>query len=64
MNAKYRITINMTEAEYAALSALADRVQVLIAWLSRSELGEIVEKNKNDNQLSLPFDHSNVGAKS
>jgi hypothetical protein len=56
MTAKHRITINMTEAEYADLSALAERFQVLMAWLGRRALGEMVEKYKHADQLTMPFD--------
>jgi RNA:NAD 2'-phosphotransferase (TPT1/KptA family) len=56
MTAKQRITINMTEAEYADLSALAERFQVSMAWLGRRALGEMVEKYKHAGQLTMPFD--------
>lgn len=56
MTAKHRITINMTEAEYTALSALAERLQVSMAWLGRRALGEMVKKYKTAGQLSMPFD--------
>ena len=64
MTAKHRITINMTETEYADLSALAERFQVSMAWLGRRALGEMVEKYKNAGQLSMPFDQPNTKAKS
>ncbi|AMW35759.1 hypothetical protein HEQ62_10695 [Haematospirillum jordaniae] len=56
MTAKHRITINMTEAEYTALAALAERFQVSMAWLGRRALGEMVEKYKHAGQLTMPFD--------
>jgi hypothetical protein len=56
MAAKNRITVNMTDAEYAALSELAARFQVSLAWLGRRAMAELVERyRKESDQLKMPF---------
>jgi hypothetical protein len=42
MSAKNRITVNMTDAEYAALSEPAARFQVSQAWLGRRAMAELL----------------------
>ena len=54
--AKNRITVNMTDKEYAALADLAERCQVSMAWLGRRALAELVEKYRDKpGQMPLPF---------
>lgn len=57
MNAKHRVTVNFTEAEYAGLSELAERHQVSLAWLCRRAVAQLIEKHggKAGAQLDMPF---------
>lgn len=56
MTAKNRITVNLTDQEHAALSDLAKRCQVSMAWLGRRALAELIEKYRDrPGQLPLPF---------
>jgi predicted transcriptional regulator len=56
VSAKRRITVNLTDAEYATLSKLAERFQVSLAWLGRRALAELVEKYQHRSaQMPLPF---------
>jgi len=56
VSAKRRITINLTDTEYIALSKLAERFQVSLAWLGRRALAELVEKYQHPSaQMPLPF---------
>lgn len=56
MKANHRITINLTDEEYHAITAVAERFRVSMAWLGRHALSEAVEKYKNTGQLAMPFD--------
>ena len=58
MTSKARITINITDAEYAALSDMKEQCQVSIAWLGRRAITELLEKyRKNPKQMVLPLLH-------
>jgi len=56
MSANRRITINLTNAEYSALSQLAERFHVSLAWLGRRALAELAKKYSDQSfQMPLPF---------
>ena len=56
MAAKNRITINLDDAEYQALVALAQRFDVSLAWLGRRALADLIEKySQTETQLPIPF---------
>lgn len=56
MTTKNRITVNLTTAEYEALSELADQFQVSMAWLGRRAIADLIEKyRKAPDQMPLPF---------
>ena len=49
-----RITVSLQDAEHAALSALADRCDVSLSWITRQALSEFLERYENgDVQLPL-----------
>jgi len=58
MAAKNRITVNLSDGEYAALAELAERHQVSLAWLCRRAVGLLIEKygsNAGGQQMAIPF---------
>lgn len=50
-----RITVSLTGAEHAALSALADQCDVSLSWLARKAISEFLEQHEGE-ELQLPLD--------
>lgn len=49
-----RISVGLSDAEYAELNALKDRHQVSLAWLGRQAILELLEKYREEHtQLPL-----------
>ena len=44
MAARFRLTVNLNENEYKALSALAVGYQVSLAWMGRRAIGEFLDR--------------------
>lgn len=56
MPSKNRITVNLSEDEYAALDRLAAKLKVSKAWLGRLAITQLIERAQNDEtQLPLPL---------
>lgn len=56
MAATNRITVNLTDSEYAALAELAKRFKVSMAWLCRRAMAELIENyRERPGQMLLPF---------
>ncbi len=55
MSAKRRVTTNINDKEYSALSELAERYEVSLAWLGRRAFTELIEKYRHLGQMPLPF---------
>lgn len=51
---KLRISINLTEGEYAQLSALAERHGLSMAWIGHKAIVGLLEKARGD-ELQLPL---------
>lgn len=53
---KQRISINLSESEYAELSALAERNNLSMAWIGHRAILDLLEQNRSENlQLPLTF---------
>jgi hypothetical protein len=53
---KPRISINLSESEYAELSALAERHNLSMAWIGHKAIMEFMEQNRAETlQLPLSF---------
>ena len=57
MAAKHRVTVNLEDREYRALSALSDKHRVSLAWLGRQAIIEFLEHHEKD-ELQLPLNLS------
>lgn len=56
MPSKNRITVNLSEDEYAAFDRLAARSKVSKAWLGRHAISSLIERTDGDEQqLPLPL---------
>lgn len=53
MAAKFRVTVNLEESEYAELSALSGKHRVSLAWLVRKAIIEFLERHEEEVQLPL-----------
>jgi hypothetical protein len=53
MNAKHRVTVNFSDAEYSGLSDLAARYQVSLAWLCRRAVAQLIEKHGSQARVHL-----------
>lgn len=59
MTSKHRITVNLSEVEYAELGKLADKSNVSLAWLGRHAINSLIERAQNDeDQTPLPLSRS------
>jgi predicted transcriptional regulator len=54
---KQRISINLPDEEYAALSALAEKNNLSMAWIGRKAILDFLERYR-DKQLPLTFAES------
>lgn len=53
---KPRLSINLSESEYAELSALAERHRLSMAWIGHHAILALLEKNRTEFlQLPLSF---------
>jgi hypothetical protein len=52
---KQRISIILSDGEYAELSALAERHNLSMAWIGHKALLEFLEKSSGELQLPLAF---------
>ena len=56
MSNRTRITVGLPEEEHAALTALADRYNVSLSWLTRKAVAEILPRQGGyDSQPALGF---------
>ncbi|WP_158264417.1 CopG family transcriptional regulator [Nitratireductor sp. StC3] len=58
MASKNRLTVNLSDKEYAALDRLAERSKVSKAWLGRHAISALLEQAQNQNdepQMPLPL---------
>lgn len=56
MSAKNRITINLSDDEYAQMCKLSEKFHLSMAWLGRYAIGDLLENYKADpHQFSLPY---------
>ena len=59
MTSKHRITVNLSDGEYAALGELAEKSKVSLAWLGRHAISTLLERAENDeDQMPLPLSQS------
>lgn len=53
---KPRISINLSDTEYAELSALAERYNLSMAWIGHKAVLNFLEQNRNESfQFPLTF---------
>jgi hypothetical protein len=52
---KQRISINLSNSEYAELSALAERHNLSMAWLGHKAVLDLLEQSRGELQLPLAF---------
>ena len=50
-----RITVSLTDADHAALSALAEQNDVSLSWITRKAVADFLERHSGD-ELQLPLD--------
>lgn len=56
MSSKNRVTVNLSDDEYAALEELAERSKLSKAWIGRHAISSLLEQHKEGIiQLPLPF---------
>lgn len=56
MTSKHRITVNLSDGEYAALGELAEKSKVSLAWLGCHAISSLIERAQNDEeQMPLPL---------
>lgn len=61
MASKYRVTVNVSEAEYKELSALSEKHRVGLSWLGREAITEFLSRHQQqDLQLPLAFSANGV----
>lgn len=48
MTAKHRVTVNLDDHEYEALSIVARQKRVSLAWLGRQAINELLERYAKD----------------
>jgi hypothetical protein len=51
---KQRISINLSDEEYAELAALADKHDISMAWIGRKAILDFLGRNRED-PLQLPL---------
>ncbi|MGO7997853.1 CopG family transcriptional regulator [Rhizobium ruizarguesonis] len=54
MSSKNRVSVNLSEEEFSALSQLAERSKLSMAWLGRKAISDLLEQAK-DNDAQLPL---------
>jgi hypothetical protein len=53
---KQRISVNLSDGEYAELSALAERHNLSMAWIGHKAILDLLARNSNESlQLPLAF---------
>ncbi|GAB4142616.1 MAG: hypothetical protein Tsb0016_11110 [Sphingomonadales bacterium] len=55
-----RITVSLSESDYAMLSALAERHDVSLSWIARKAITDFLERYQND-ELQLPLGLGRAG---
>jgi predicted transcriptional regulator len=56
MVSKHRITVNLSDDEYVALTQLAQREKVSKAWLGRRAITSLLRRTESDErQMPLPL---------
>lgn len=51
---KHRIAANLTDGEFGDLSAMANKYDVSLSWLSRKAILEFIDRYRHE-QLQLPL---------
>jgi hypothetical protein len=51
---KHRVPANLTDIEFSELSALAEKYDVSLAWLTRKAILEFIDRYRSE-QLQLPL---------
>ena len=49
-----RITVSLQDSDHAALSALADKYDVSLSWLTRKAITDFLERHETE-ELQLPL---------
>lgn len=49
-----RITVSLSDTDHAALSALAERCDVSLSWITRQAITDFLERYQND-EFQLPL---------
>jgi hypothetical protein len=53
---KQRVTINLSEAEYAELAGMAEKHNLSMAWIGHKAIVEFIEQSRGESlQLPLTF---------
>lgn len=60
MAAKRRISVSLSEQEYAELSVLAEKHRISLAWLGRQAVAEFLTRYR-DRALQLPLTLTDTG---
>lgn len=55
-----RITVSLSESDYAALSALAESNDVSLSWIARKAITDFLERYKSE-ELQLPLGIGRTG---
>jgi predicted transcriptional regulator len=56
MSSKNRVTVNLSDDEFAALGALAEQSRVSKAWIGRQAISTLLERTRrSDEQMPLPL---------
>ncbi len=54
----HRLTVSITDDDYAELCALGKKNDVSLAWLTRQAISDFIEKHRVDErQMPLQFEH-------
>jgi hypothetical protein len=51
---KHRVPANLTNTEFSALAAMAEKYDVSLAWLTRKAILEFIDRYRSE-QLQLPL---------
>ena len=49
-----RITVSLQDSDHASLSALAERYDISLSWLTRQAIVEFLDRHRNE-ELQLPL---------
>lgn len=62
MSSKNRVTVNLSDDEFAALGALSEQSRVSKAWIGRQAISTLLERTQdNDDQMPLPLAQARRG---